>query len=462
MIDLNCTRSQFVAACRLVNTTMPYYRWDWDMFNPRVGNTDKRDREAVLDKGVRLVKKNFNELGLAVFVSVPIVDRNRAVKDIVHIAPPNSPLDTFIKDKENENFMNKLEKAIKDTQRWTLELWDLKDKDELDDKEMFNTKTGIARDIIEDEYNTNDTVVKPEKPVFALTTDEMAVYFGSLLKNLYKLEGVEKFKLWSKKNKDGTIDVKKRATGLKIYDEKAEEILPRDSYIGRGSGGPNIGRRMKIVSAYLLSQFDIDHNKHAKSIPEHYCDVVVDFNNFDQLLFNKSLKSIVNKYETHKENPIIMDPEFVKEEEHVEEIDLLDSERDDPNAVFREELTDANVESDKTLDIIPFHSVTESKGDKRKTNQEPNFRKDKEHLESEERTVKTISKPKQKKRRRYESSDSSESSSSESDSEEEVKPSKKRSKRKRSSKQESQFFQKTFIKMMRKTMKSMLNIHQIK
>merc|ERR1711909_136113 len=172
----------------------------------------------------------------------------------------------------------------------------------------------------------------------------------------------------------------------------------------------------------------------------------------------------VNKYGTYEENPTIMDPEFVKEEERVEEIDLLDPERIDSNEVFTEELNEANVESDKALDVVPFHSIVEkrnskleSKEEKRKTNYELESRKDKEQIENENKTLKNISKPKQKKRRRYESSDSSESSSSDSDSEEEVKSTKKRSKRKRSSKQESQFFQKTFMKMMRKTMKSMLN-----
>ena len=81
---------------------MSSYDWDWTEFDPKVGQTDKRDREGILSKGVKLVKKNFNELGLSTFVSVPVVDRNRTIQNIVHISPSNSPREDYIKDKENK------------------------------------------------------------------------------------------------------------------------------------------------------------------------------------------------------------------------------------------------------------------------------------------------------------------------------------------------------------------------
>ena len=79
----------------------------------------------------------------------------------------------------------------------------------------------------------------------------VAMFFGPFLRNLYALEGIQNFKLWSSINEDGTVDKEKKATWLKVYDAKAKEILPRDEFIGRGSGGANIGNRLKIVSAYL-------------------------------------------------------------------------------------------------------------------------------------------------------------------------------------------------------------------
>lgn len=453
---------------------MKYYGWDWAQFTPRVGNTDKREREALVGKGIRLVKKNFNELGLAAFVSVPVVDRNRVIKDIVHIVPPNSPLEAFINEKENEDFVKNFETAIKDTQRWALELWDLKETRELDAevaKHRFKVKAGIARVDVNSENSTENAVIRPDKPIFSLTTDDMAVYFTTLLKYLYKLEGVEKYKLWSKKNKDGSIDLQKRATGLKIYDEKAEEILPRDSYIGRGSGGPNIGKRMKIVSAYLLQKLGIDHNRHAKTIPINYSCIEIDFNNFDHLLLNKSSK-IKNTNGDHTNN---WDPDFVKEEENVEEINIINTENSDTNL---EEYNDiarnttnydhfVDVQTNKALDVVTGNDFiqTESRRDMMQPNDEDFHRINKEPNEGENKTLKCIPKPKQKKRRRYESSDSSESSSSDSESEEELKPVKKRSRRRKTAKhfrEESHLFQKTFMKMMKKTMKSMFNTHQVK
>ena len=67
-----------------------------------------------------------------------------------------------------------------------------------------------------------------------------------------KLEGQVKYKLWAKKDRDGNVDTK--ATKLKAYDAKAEEILPQDSYIGRGSAGPNIGKKLKVVSAHFVGE----------------------------------------------------------------------------------------------------------------------------------------------------------------------------------------------------------------
>ena len=217
--------------------------WKWEEFAPRIVQSDKRDRENAVPKGWRMVNKNFNELGLSSFTAVPVIDRNRTIEKIVHSYPPKSPLEAFFMDKGNAKFVNGLDKAIEDTQMWALELWDLLDAAENDDiaKKKFQEMVGMEddADIGEDDV---PKVKKTQKPIFLMTSDEIAQFYGGLLKDLYKLEGIEKpDKLWPKIDTKG--DVVTKATKLKAYDEKAEEILKRDSYIGRGSGGPNIGNK---------------------------------------------------------------------------------------------------------------------------------------------------------------------------------------------------------------------------
>ena len=82
----------------------------------------------------------------------------------------------------------------------------------------------------------------------------------------------------------------KEPTKLKIYDEKAEEILERNKFIGRGSGGPNIGNKLKIVTAYLMKRIGIDHNEHCDDVPHDYNRVDIDLNNYSQLLGVKKQK----------------------------------------------------------------------------------------------------------------------------------------------------------------------------
>ena len=99
---------------------------------------------------------------------------------------------------------------------------------------------------------------------------------------MYKLEGIEKpDKLWPKIDTKG--DVVTKATKLKAYDEKAEEILKRDSYIGRGSGGPNIGNKLKLVSAHLLGKYAIDHNTFAEVIPGNYKRIDINYDYYEKL-----------------------------------------------------------------------------------------------------------------------------------------------------------------------------------
>ena len=54
---------------------MSSFEWNWDKFNPNVLQSDKRDRDEIVAKGIRLVKKNVDKLGIASFLAVPVVDR---------------------------------------------------------------------------------------------------------------------------------------------------------------------------------------------------------------------------------------------------------------------------------------------------------------------------------------------------------------------------------------------------
>ena len=213
--------------------------------------------------------------------------------------------------------MKGLNKAIEDTQMWALELWDMKEKVDLDNDEeaRLKFKEIVGESESEEEVDDNEVkVVKPEKPIFSLTADEVAVFFGSLLKNLNEIEGIKEYKLWAKKVNGETV---KTATKLEYYDEKAEEILARDSYIGRGSGGANIGNKIKLVCAYLLKQVNIDHNSHARTIPSNYRTVEIDFENFGDMITNPRNKRRPNKSRAEKAKKRML--ENVSDEENSDE-----------------------------------------------------------------------------------------------------------------------------------------------
>ena len=48
---------------------------------------------------------------------------------------------------------------------------------------------------------------------------------------------------------------------IDLYDEVAENILPRESYRGRGSGGEGIAGKLRLVTCYLLKKLGKDHNR---------------------------------------------------------------------------------------------------------------------------------------------------------------------------------------------------------
>ena len=97
---------------------MASVNWKWEEFHPSIVQTDKRERDNVPIKDIKMVKKNFNELGISSFVSVPIIDRNQTIQKILHVYPTKSPLETFFLETINRKFVRGLEKALEDTQMW--------------------------------------------------------------------------------------------------------------------------------------------------------------------------------------------------------------------------------------------------------------------------------------------------------------------------------------------------------
>ena len=257
--------------------------WKWTNFNPKVSQSDKRDRDGAISKGEKFVEKHFNELALSTFVAVPVVDHTRVILNVKMMYPPKSPLEAFWTGKENQEFVRKFVKALEDTQLWALELWDAKENDKENEGKTFHDLIG------EQEETPEEDEVKPEKPILLMNTLEISAYFAGLLKYLYKKENVLKYKLWAKKNKTG--DLIEEPTKLKMYDMRAEAILPRNDFVGSGSGGPNIGNRLKIVSAYLLSKLGFDHNTYCVEIPPLHKDVTIDFDNFEDMLDSKKPKA---------------------------------------------------------------------------------------------------------------------------------------------------------------------------
>ena len=97
------------------------------------------------------------------------------------------------------NLHSGLEKAHRDTQLWALELWEVKDDDN-----KFKEVLGCDMDEEESDDDPDGEIPKPVKPVFSMSVDENAAYHTILLHYLYKKEGIEQFKLWSKME-DGDV-----------------------------------------------------------------------------------------------------------------------------------------------------------------------------------------------------------------------------------------------------------------
>ena len=95
---------------------------------------------------------------------------------------------------------------------------------------------------------------------------------------------------------------KELATKIDVYDDIAEDILPRNRpkigeaiYQRRGTGGTGTANRLRIVQAYLLDQFNIPYNSFAKDIKPNHKEVEINFDHVDNHLEDKKIKGITKK-----------------------------------------------------------------------------------------------------------------------------------------------------------------------
>merc|ERR1711936_1071759 len=95
-------------------------------------------------------------------------------------------------------------------------------------------------------------------------------YFPGFIKKCYEFEGKKPRRIFGAKL--GT-----EADPLDLYDATAEQILNRKSYHGRGSGKKRIGRKLKLLLAYMMARLGLDHNQFAVSLPDGSSPVLLDW-----------------------------------------------------------------------------------------------------------------------------------------------------------------------------------------
>ena len=235
------------------------------------------------------VSCNMNKLGvtsLGVSVEVAV---DRTVEGVRWSLPPipNTPLEIFLRDRENEVFVKKFEAAVKETQLFISLLWGAKDADDkVKFAELLNIETTEEdpdKEYYEEDLDKTADIPKPDVPVMDQNSDEAALYHPRLLKALLAKQTGKRgpFRLFA--SKDGEDErPNKLATKIDVYDDVAEEILPRNRpkvggtiYRGRGTGGKGTADKLRIVQAYLLDQFNIPYNSFAKEIKPNHRDVEI-------------------------------------------------------------------------------------------------------------------------------------------------------------------------------------------
>ena len=168
---------------------------------------------------------------------------------------------------------------------------------------------------------------------------QAAKYHPKLLKALLKREGSkEQQRLYAGKEMEGD-NPKVPATNLEIYDDVAEDILPRNKiqkgkpiYRGRGSGGIGVANSLRLCQAYLLEKVGIDYNYWSKTVNVNHKHVEIDFENTGE--FERAKKTKVTK---PKKTISIEDIRKVNKRKRTEEEDISDDEEEKMLRLFLSE-----------------------------------------------------------------------------------------------------------------------------
>ena len=77
---------------------------------------------------------------------------------------------------------------------------------------------------------------------------------------------------------------------IDVYDETAENILPRNGYQGRGTGGEGIAGKLRMVTCYLLGKIGRDHNTWFHDVKPGFVPTVLDFTTTTSVFRNINFK----------------------------------------------------------------------------------------------------------------------------------------------------------------------------
>ena len=278
----------------------------WTNFNPTIGTKDKRDREGVSTHFQSKVSNNLNKLAMVSLTINTVIDVNRKVEGINWSLPdiPNSPLEQFLQEDDNKAVIKGLEAAITKTQLLVTLLHSSKENN---DWQKFAELLQIDHENDEDlDKDESDKIPKPEVPVMDQNCGQAAEYHPKLLKALLKNDLTKGQKrLYAGKEVEGDSP-KVPATEIIIYDDIAEDILPRNKiqkgkpiYRGRGSGGSGVANSLRLCQAYLLEKLGIDYNFWAKTVDANHKNVQInfesteDFENFQKTTATKQMKTVL-------------------------------------------------------------------------------------------------------------------------------------------------------------------------
>ena len=222
-------------------------KFDLSKFRPSRGTQDKRDRESIVKNCNQLVSHGLYKKAIPLFTMVPDVDSKRRYSGNLVSFPPGTPLEQFYIDNKEA-----MDRAMKESLLLVVQAKQAFRENKVDKvKDIFGVGEAFG-DSDDNLEKDTDPVTKPSKPVMGMVQEEVVQFYSIFLKDLYKITLSEdvKPKLWAKWQ-DGKLV--SSATPLKYYDEFCENILPRDSYLGRGTyKGSNLGSKLQIVIAYIF------------------------------------------------------------------------------------------------------------------------------------------------------------------------------------------------------------------